>query len=84
MEHIPVLLKETIDLLAPNPGENFVDCTLGFGGHAAALHARPAGVGLHGEREEQAGAHAGAGFDCPPAAVHSRRRPYDVHKFRNI
>lgn len=35
--HVPVLLAETMDLLVPQPGEIAVDCTLGRGGHAAAL-----------------------------------------------
>lgn len=37
--HLPVLLTETVDLLKPalQGGGIWVDCTLGLGGHAAAL-----------------------------------------------
>jgi 16S rRNA (cytosine1402-N4)-methyltransferase len=35
--HASVLLAETIELLAPKPGEVFVDATLGLGGHTKAL-----------------------------------------------
>ena len=35
--HIPVLQKEVLEYLNPKPGENFVDCTIGEGGHAAAI-----------------------------------------------
>ncbi len=35
--HIPVLLNEVIFYLNPGPGENFIDCTLGGGGHALAI-----------------------------------------------
>jgi 16S rRNA (cytosine1402-N4)-methyltransferase len=35
--HIPVLLDEVVEWLAPAPGKIFVDGTLGGGGHTAAL-----------------------------------------------
>src|SRR3989338_117524 len=35
--HIPVLTKEVIEYLDPKPNENFVDCTVGEGGHSAAI-----------------------------------------------
>lgn len=37
MTHIPVLLKETIAVLDPKPGEFFIDGTVGNGGHSAAI-----------------------------------------------
>jgi len=38
--HRPVLVDEAVELLAPERGGLFVDCTVGLGGHAAALLAR--------------------------------------------
>lgn len=35
--HVPVLLHETIAVLDPNPGERFIDGTLGACGHASAI-----------------------------------------------
>lgn len=35
--HIPVLLKEVIGNLNPRPNQNFVDCTIGCGGHSKAI-----------------------------------------------
>jgi len=35
--HIPVLLNEVIQYLDPQPNQNFIDCTLGFAGHTAAI-----------------------------------------------
>lgn len=37
MSHQPVLLKEVIEYLEPQPGDNFVDATLGDGGHALEI-----------------------------------------------
>jgi len=36
-KHIPVLLKEVIELLNPISGKNYIDATLGFGGHSEAI-----------------------------------------------
>lgn len=36
-EHIPVMINQTMELLAPKPGEIAVDCTLGFAGHSSEL-----------------------------------------------
>ena len=37
MVHIPVLQKEVLQYLEPKPNENFIDCTIGEGGHTAAI-----------------------------------------------
>jgi len=40
--HLPVMAREVVELLLPVPGGMFVDCTVGGGGHSAALlDARP-------------------------------------------
>ena len=36
-EHVPVLSKESIELLQPRPGAVAIDCTLGGGGHSRLL-----------------------------------------------
>src|SRR5207253_1138095 len=33
----PVLLREALDLLSPQPGDTVVDATVGLGGHATAI-----------------------------------------------
>ena len=38
--HVPIMVAEILDALAPQPGERAVDCTLGFGGHAREILAR--------------------------------------------
>lgn len=37
MNHIPVLKKEVIEYLNPQPDQNFIDCTVGGGGHTEAI-----------------------------------------------
>jgi 16S rRNA (cytosine1402-N4)-methyltransferase len=52
--HEPVMVSEVVSLLAPERGGLFVDCTVGLGGHAAALleHGATRLLGL--DRDEQA------------------------------
>ena len=59
--HTPVLLSETLRALAVQPGGRYIDCTLGGGGHAAAIleHSSPGGQLL--------------GIDADPKAIEIAR-----------
>jgi 16S rRNA (cytosine1402-N4)-methyltransferase len=68
IDHIPVMLPETIEALAVQPGGRYIDCTLGAGGHAAAIleQSSPGGQLL--------------GIDADPEAIkiaRTRLEPYD-------
>jgi 16S rRNA (cytosine1402-N4)-methyltransferase len=43
--HVPIMEREVLECLHPEPGDLVVDCTLGWGGHARALleRVRPGG-----------------------------------------
>jgi 16S rRNA (cytosine1402-N4)-methyltransferase len=43
--HVPVLMGQVLAALDPRPGQTVVDCTVGLGGHSAALLARAAPTG---------------------------------------
>ena len=36
-EHQPVLLRQVVEILKPEPGETYLDATAGYGGHAAPI-----------------------------------------------
>ncbi len=55
--HVPIMVREILEILNPQPGQRAVDCTLGYGGHAKEVLARlqPGGqlVGLDVDPVEQ-------------------------------
>ncbi|MGD0795261.1 MAG: 16S rRNA (cytosine(1402)-N(4))-methyltransferase RsmH [Dehalococcoidales bacterium] len=66
--HTPVLLTETLDALAVQPGGRYIDCTLGGAGHAAAImeKASPGGQLL--------------GIDADPEAIVRAREKLDAYR----
>jgi 16S rRNA (cytosine1402-N4)-methyltransferase len=65
--HIPVLLEETIEALNVQPGGRYIDCTIGPGGHAAAImeHSAPGGQLL--------------GIDADPRAIKLAKSRLDAY-----
>jgi len=66
--HIPVLVKEAVEGLQTKPGGYFIDCTVGMGGHAAAILERipPQGKLL--------------GIDADPEAIRAARAKLGDYK----
>ena len=65
--HVPVLLEETIKALTVQSGGRYIDCTLGGGGHAAAILERssPGGQLL--------------GLDADPQAIETARARLEAY-----
>lgn len=55
-KHNPVLLQEVIDCLAPKANENFIDATVGLGGHSEAILSKtgPNGLVFGIDRDQEA------------------------------
>ncbi len=55
--HVPIMVREILDVLRPQPGDRMIDCTLGYGGHAREILSRlqPGGhlIGLDVDPIEQ-------------------------------
>src|SRR4030043_351001 len=66
--HTPVLLSESLKALAVQPGGRYVDCTIGGGGHAAAIleYSSPGGQLL--------------GIDADPKALEAARERLQHYK----
>ncbi|HEY51249.1 MAG TPA: 16S rRNA (cytosine(1402)-N(4))-methyltransferase RsmH [Dehalococcoidia bacterium] len=66
--HVPVLLGETMEALAVQPGGRYVDCTVGGGGHARAILERsfPGGQLL--------------GIDADPEAIDAAHKRLEAHR----
>jgi len=65
--HIPVLLEETLEALAVQPGGRYIDCTIGAGGHAIVIlyHSSPGGQLL--------------GIDADPEAIKVARARLEAY-----
>lgn len=79
MTHVSVLLNEALDHLDPQPGETFVDGTLGNGGHARLIGERLGsqgtliGIDADSQALEVAGKHL-SDLECTIHLVHDNAR----------
>ncbi len=78
-----MLLRETLDLLAPERGGLFVDATVGLGGHAEALLRRAPAARLVGfDRDPEALRRAAARLE--PFGGRVRLAQGNFHRFENL
>jgi len=71
-QHLPVMLTEILEYLAPCSGQKFIDCTLGGAGYTLALAAR---VGQKGKV---------LGIDLDELAINNAQQKIVEGKFKNI
>jgi 16S rRNA (cytosine1402-N4)-methyltransferase len=64
--HVPVMMSQVLEYLAPTPGNRYIDCTLGLGGHSEAVLERSAPDGEL------------LGLDADPAALALARARLEV------
>ncbi len=72
MIHQPVLTREVIEYLKPNENENFVDCTIGEGGHSLEI------LKLNGPRGKM------LGIDWDPEQVGKARKNLEEYQERLV
>ena len=65
-EHIPVMLGEVLEFLSPKPGQLFLDCTFGGGGHTQAILTAAKNVKV-------------VSLDCDPEAVERSKQVQELH-----
>ena len=93
--HQPVLLQEVIKYLDPKPNQNFIDATVGDGGHASEIlrHISPSGRVLGIDWDEEAiigfGLDTGSNArEAEPPRTYSRSgiepRPFDSAQGRSL
>lgn len=72
MYHIPVMIREVIQFLSPQKNGNYIDCTLGLGGHAKEILVknRPKGMLL--------------AIDQDPESLHAAKKNLQKFKDRTI
>ena len=73
-QHVPIMVDEVLEVLAPRPGERGVDATLGWGGHAQRLLERlaPGGQLLGVDADP---------FELPRTEARLRRLGFDEATF---
>lgn len=70
--HQPVMLREVLEYLAPQPGQEFIDCTLGGAGYTLALAER---IGPEGKL---------VAIDCDAAAIENAKQRTAEKKLSNL
>ena len=80
-QHLPVMVEEVLQLLQPQRGGTYVDCTLGLGGHTRALLEGGADLVVGIDRDPRAlemAAQALASFGPRVRFVHADYRDLDA------